>query len=249
MYAGLKNPAFFKQRGIMGKKVLISVPAYDGKIGLGGMMSLVRAWENTKAVCDSLEVGGLAGCCYIAHARNIISNAFMNGNCDELIFLDADIAFDPDALRKIIAINEPVVGGAYPYRNKNKGWPCKIITDANKIPVGDKVRGIIEAEMIPTGFMKIQRGVFEKLQELHPDWKMTTDIDAPNGKSSLWDYFQTGRIAEENNDWYGEDTAFCYFCRKAGFKLWIEPRIDFIHGDVPGNYDEYLRALPLKAGV
>jgi hypothetical protein len=223
------------------KKVLIAIPSYGGKMTVACAMSLVRAMELAKKVCDKIDIGGLAGCCYIAHARNTIASGFLLTDCDELVFLDMDLAFNPEALAKIIEPDLPIVGGAYPYRNKDQGWPLCIKTDENRIPMGNKELGLIEAHMLPTGFMKIQRKVFTRLQELHPKWLIEGEA---NGGLPLWDFFQTGRISEEDNRWYGEDVAFCYWCRKAGIRIWLEPRIDFVHGDVPGNYDKYLRSLP-----
>ena len=178
------------------------------------------------------------GDCYIDNARNKLVTLFLGSDCTDMIFVDNDLSFDNDAMLKLLKLPCQVVGGAYPYRGEQEGYPVSIKQDAKGTPIGNVDLGIIETTHIPTGLMRIRRDVFTILREKHPEI-----IDDKNE----YKYFRTGLLFVDQGDrrYYGEDVSFCKICCDAGIKVWCEPRITFGHigrtGKI-GNFDTYLRA-------
>jgi len=70
--------------------------------------------------------------------------------------------------------------------------------------------------------MMIQKQVFTKLAELHPEWKHM-DNGSPQTLYSFFDFLVTpeGMI--------GEDFLFCDRAREAGFEVWVDPTIKLGH--------------------
>jgi len=56
--------------------------------------------------------------CYITHARNMLTCAFLNSNYDYLLFVDADVEFSPEAVLRMLVPKMDIV--CTPYRVKNK---------------------------------------------------------------------------------------------------------------------------------
>jgi hypothetical protein len=70
--------------------------------------------------------------------------------------------------------------------------------------------------MMPTGFMRIQRRVFEGIEA--QEYNVFGE--------TVKEYFGCG---PKNGSFIGEDVTFCLNAMQAGFELWIQPDIDFTH--------------------
>jgi len=101
----------------------------------------------------------LHGNCHVDDARNRIIQEFLLSDCTDLVFLDADVSWQAESLVKLCQYNLDVVGGVYPYRREDKkhDMPCRMIE-------GKEIEdGLLEVEGLPTGFLRFQRHVIEKL--------------------------------------------------------------------------------------
>lgn len=234
----------FKEQVVKQKRrVFIGIPAYDSKIFIMGMASLFNNISALEKAGYDVTFHAQMGDCYVDQTRNHIVRAFLKSDFTDLIFVDNDLAFDADAMLKLMKQDVDVIGGAYPYRSQDlSGFPVSVKMDANQIPIGDSKLGILECSFIPTGFMRIKREVFNKLVELYPN-----DIDHLGERI----FFKTGMLYADKGDkqWYGEDVYFCRMCNDNGIKVWCEPRIGFAHiGTLhkAGNYDTWLRTEGCK---
>lgn len=105
----------------------------------------------------------LSGNCHVDDARNSIVQEFLCTDCTDLIFLDADVVWDPEELIKLIRLeNVDIVGGVYPYRRENEtgeSMPVLMYQDKEEMDA----QGLIDVVGLPTGFMRIRRQVLEIL--------------------------------------------------------------------------------------
>lgn len=220
------------------KKILVGIPAYDSKINALTMVSifnnLKQLEQDGHAINFYLQTKG----CYIDLNRNRIADEFLKDGFTDLIFVDSDVAFEADAMKKLVDRDVQIVGGIYPYRElDDKGYPIDIRLDDKKYPVVNKEQQLIECEHLPTGFMRIRRDVFDILNEKYPE-----NCD-DKGRSF---HFRTGLLFRDRGDnkYYGEDVYFCKICNEAGIKVYCDPTIEFIHfGTLPkkGRYSEFLK--------
>jgi SAM-dependent methyltransferase len=162
---------------------------------------------------------------------------FLGTECSDLVFVDADLEFDDDAILKLIKHNKDIVAGAYPYRKTDLDYPVKLLFNKDN-NCKDEETGLVSVECATTGLMRINRRVFDKLL-------------VSEDNKGIKQYFRTG-IIYDTNDWYGEDAYFCKEWRLLGGEIWVEPNINFGHHGAycfTGNFHEYLMGLRVGCKV
>lgn len=97
-------------------KILIATPTYDGSVRKEYMRSIMAAtaWMNDSGISWELLVEPAT---VLSVMRSVMaSKALMDDGFTHLLFVDADMAFTVNAVRKLVEAKKPVVGCAYPYR-------------------------------------------------------------------------------------------------------------------------------------
>jgi len=92
----------------------------------------------------------------------------------------------------------------------------------------------------PTGFMRIQRRVFEAMI-VH--YALKTDTHG------IMPFFETGMRVFNDGQWWGEDTAFCKKWTDMGGDVMVEPRLTFTHignREYEGNLHKHLMGRAVK---
>ena len=212
------------------RSVFLATPAYDGNVNACMALSLMHG---ARLLADhDYEVKWLAhiGSCYLPVARNKMVRAFLESGFTDMIMIDADVQFDPVGLLKLMAYDVDIVGGTYPYKQEEGGWPIWLKGDENGKPIVDPITYLVEANGIPTGFMRIRRHVFDVMKEKLGDEELLVDELNPDGTKkadgTYYNFFDTGK---EKNLWWGEDYAFCKRWRALGGRVWLCPDINFAH--------------------
>lgn len=193
-----------------------------------------------------VSIGFVQNQSVIATARNTLVYTFLNTQCDHLLFVDGDIQFRAEDVKRMIAENLPIVVGICPKKEINwdqvataarKNVPDVLLKEhsgmLNIFPV-DK-DGVIELktdapfEVIAggTGLMLIQRHVFDVLL---PHCQQYFD---PREKNWLTRYFESA-VDPETNMLLSEDYAFCHLWRRWGGKVYAAPYVE------TGHYGSYL---------
>lgn len=208
---------------LVGKKLMIGLPAYDHKVGVKMAVSLMRLAQKVLDHGVTLQVSSICGCSVVSRARNLIADEFLKSDCDHLLFIDADMTFDPDSVLRLLAFNQdrPIVAGAYEARKAGKIYILTLAADENGDIVMDDM-GLVKAGRVATGFMMIQRQVFEKLAQEHPEWHHK-DTNSDNMLYSFFDFLVTPE------GYHGEDFLFCQRAYESGFSCWIDPTIKLGH--------------------
>ncbi len=192
----------------------------------------------------------LKGCANVSVARNTLVSLFVESEADNLFFIDADVGFSPEYIIKILEKEEDVVAGVYPFKKDDLGFPV-VIKTKDGTPVGreftDESDYLIEADYLPTGFMKISRKAIVKMQHNYPELKYSGNdvLGSITSKAGGYGLFDIGTV--NGKRFATEDYAFCERWTAIGGRLWVYPNINFEHVgrySFKGNYHEYL----LKGG-
>ncbi len=225
-------------------KVVFAVPALTGTLNVECALSLMQAQRilDLKGIPHELFTLSRATC--ISMARNSLAAMFMaDPEASDLFFIDSDLGFDSISVLKLLERPEHIVAGIYPMKRDEGGFPVKIKTKEG-VPVGQG--GLIEAELLPGGFMRIKREVFNYLAQAHPELKYddnVLEVDTGVAKQA-YDFFGMGVYSKQ---FRSEDYAFCQRWRDLGGQLWVYPDIDFQHvgsKSYCANYHQYLLQLP-----
>ena len=162
----------------------------------------------------------------IPRARNYLADEFMRSDCTHMMFIDADIGFNPEDVLSLAALAEP--GSDYEIVENYVG-------DYVFNPTGDQreIRIDQPAEVLEggTGFMMIQRSAFDKFAKTYPQQSYKPDhirTDAFDGTREIMAFFDCV-IDPKTKRYLSEDYMFCQWAREAGIKVWMCPWMKMQH--------------------
>jgi len=206
-------------------KIYVATPCYD-------MMRI----ETCVSLMDMFSTLGRSGieCKFksvktslVTHGRNLLTCGFLDSNFDYMLFVDADVEFQPEAVARMLVPKKDIICTPYRVKEENIKYAVKFKDpDFIKIEPFD----LVEIEEGPAGLMLIKRVVFERLMDKRPDLKI--NFDEPTRKKmneeigavedaidrymyNFWD--TTFRL--DTGEWKGEDLSFCALATDAGFKI------------------------------
>lgn len=213
------NLEFLKQQ-----KIHICMPCYGGMLTESVFMSFIK-WGN---VCRQLGIDWtietMTNESLVTRARNTMVAKFLaTEESTHLVFIDADIGWEPWHLLLLINHDVDVAGGLYPMKTLPIQWVV------NGVPGGQRSEdgNIVEVSKTGTGFMAIKRHVFEKLNA-HPavvPFKNDIGLD-PALDQNMKTYFDTD---VREGRYYSEDWTFCENWRDMGGQIWVDKRVLLKH--------------------
>lgn len=198
-----------------GQKVLLATTSYDNP-DASYTFSIARSREVLSAAGIQSAYLLLQGNCHVDDARNAVVRDFLDSDCTEMVFLDADVSWEPETLLALCRIERDLVGGIYPYRRESEEETMPV-RHLPKIEVDPD--GLIEVEGLPTGFMKIRRVVIETMAATAR--RFLKDGGKPHPVLFERDYFGGGRR--------GGDIHFCMNWREMGGKVFAAPELRLGH--------------------
>tara|TARA_R110000737_G_scaffold257282_3_gene265898 strand:- start:7888 stop:8670 length:783 start_codon:yes stop_codon:yes gene_type:complete len=227
--------------------IFIAIPAFGGQIHADFAQSLIQLVLELKKNEIPYIVEFLGSESLISRGRNsLVANFYSKVEYSHLLFLDADLIFNANAILKILCEDKEVVGCPYPKKTYN--WDkvsrsikkdndsnpkanLPLFTDINYNLEGGMKKftsSCIEAKDIPTGCMLIKRSVITALMLKYPERQYQNNIAGMDSKMSpyFYDLFGTGVI---NNIYLSEDYYFCYLCKSLGISLYLETGFTFGH--------------------
>lgn len=151
----------------------------------------------------------------------------------ELMWIDSDVAFNPDDFERLRAHGLPLVAAAYPF----KGYPRMTIQALSdqEIRFGEG-GGLIEIAAAATGFLYTRSEVYEAMR-VHFNLQLcNTAFDNP-----MYPFFLPA-VWEEGGDklYLGEDFSFCRRARACGFKVMLDASIKLKHIGLRGySWDDF----------
>lgn len=226
------------------RKVFFGLHFYRMPDCIPFLISFKRTLKLLKERGYTTQNGFAWGDPYIQKARNNLVKQFLESDCDIFFFVADDLEWNPEDALKVIETNGEVVAGVYPQKSSNPiKYPVSVERGGQGIPL-TRPDGCISAKRVQTGFLRINRIVFENIVSGYPELAF---YGVYNGKpiGMSHDFFPQG---VHNHRWIGEDYAFCDLWTGLGGKIWIVPDIDFSHyaggREYFGNYHEYLKQLP-----
>lgn len=184
-----------------------------------------------------IQIGSICGCSVVSRARNLLVKDMIDSECTDLLFIDSDINFEPNAVFRLLAwTSDPkkgIVAGVPRVRDVNKTYIADLNYDENMQLTMDGM-GLVRAQRVATAFMMIRRNVFTDMMAAHPEWEYL-DKRCDKVVPALFDFMLT------DEGYIGEDFLFCDRAREIGHEVWIDPTISLGHMGVQeyeGNFGE-----------
>lgn len=203
---------------------------------------LIDSVEASVPVLDAAEIDhsivSEVGNPYISQARNVMLRKALDAKAEQIIFLDHDISFPPDALLRLIQTEGDVVAGTYRFKKDEEEYMGMMQGGKHGTPLV-RADGCILAHWVPAGFLKVTADAIDKFITAYPHLCYGRKY-APHV-----DLFNHGA---HNGVWYGEDYAFSRNWNDCGGKIWVIPDIEITHHTpeqaYPGNFHMWLRKQP-----
>jgi hypothetical protein len=238
------------------RKIFVATPMYGGMCTGAYTHSLLQF----STLCRQYDLHWDASFHYneslIQRARNYLVDGFLRSDCTHLMFIDSDIAFNPMDILGMLALADKksdydVLCGLYPKKQIHWDRIKKAVEQNIELTHSDELAqfgGGFAFNLLPetesfkltepvqilegaTGFMLVQRHVFDQFKAAYPekvytpDHKYSTDF---NGDRNIVAYFDC-EIDPISRRYLSEDY---YFSRKIidiGLKVWACPWITLTH--------------------
>jgi hypothetical protein len=227
-------------------KLFIGTPCYGGVVTRNYLLSMLR-------LNAALAAEGIAYCLatldkesLITRARNRLAHQFLQSDATHLLFIDADIRFQPEAVLRLVGHGGPLVAGAVP--KKIIDWD-RLQKLAGKAATGSELQGLsndyafalrlagesfdhealdgrvangfMRVTYVGTAFMLIARSVFEAIDAAGAVASYLDDDARDEHAPPLRAYFDTF-IHPTTRRYLSEDFAFCHHWRRTGGEVWVD---------------------------
>ena len=201
----------------------LAMPCYGGMLTESTFMSYIK-WANTaKQLGIEWTLETMVNESLINRARNTLTAKFLEmATATHLMFIDADIGWEPWHLLVLLNRDKDAIGGLYPMKTMPIKWVVNGFDGAEEGP-----EGLQEVSKTGTGFLLLKRAAFDVMAQ-HPavkPYKNDIGLD-PKFDRYLRTYFDT---AVRQNRLYSEDWTMCENFRDMGGKIWVDKRVLLRH--------------------
>lgn len=219
--------------------VVIGTPAYGGNATAEYMVSIVRSIEECRRSNIGISLDIVGGDALITRARARITADFLDQPAaTHLMFIDADISFEPAQFMRLLKFDQDVVAAAYPVKTvmwdkiparAGQGEPLReagLLYTLEPCTGADLevVDGFATAVYAATGFLLIKRAVIERMFQAFPEAKFR-HLDAPRAdqpaRENLYALYDCV-IDPDTGRYLSEDYAFSRRWRQIGGKIWVD---------------------------
>ena len=240
------------------KHLFIATPCYGGQVTEPYLRSMVRLILLMNRFNVKFTLSTLANESLITRGRNTLVSFFMeNKEATHLMFIDADIEFNPEDVLRMLAYDKPVIVGAYPKKALN--WDS--ILQAARTPGLDETPETIEGhssnyvtnfefalddegQPVPqvqikdnliklldggTGFMTIRKDVIQTMFDKYPETKYNNDLNIDNKFEPFMYALFDCIIDPDTRRYLSEDYTFCRRWQQIEGDIWLDPRVSLNH--------------------
>lgn len=228
--------------------VFIATPMYGGQCTGFFTQSMLQAVNVLKENGIEMSVSFLFNESLIQRGRNLLAHQFMqNENATHLMFIDADIRFNPADIVLMLRADKDIICGIYPKKEINWSGVEKAVkegvpVDQLKNKTGSLVVNLVgyEGEVtVPagepleiwnggTGFMLIKKEVMHKLKDVLPSYNNDVRVLSGEVKERIVEFFACS-IEPGVERLLSEDYYFCMKAREHGIKIHAAPWVNLGH--------------------
>jgi len=198
--------------------ILIATPGYGGQVTLPYFHSCMNLKEEFQRAGIDHDWLTNAHESLITRARNTMVSTFLKTRFDTLLFIDADIEFQPEDVAKLWNLDCDIAVGAYPMKRLDK--PLSAWRGGKLVSIEGETEPF-EVDYAGTGFMMIKRDLLNEMINRHPELEHEEGF-----VGKCWALFNT---MVWNGVFLSEDYAFCQRARDMGKKIICDPTIKLIH--------------------
>jgi len=236
---------------------VIATPCFGGMVSQNYMLSVIRLMSYAKSAEFDVALVVAGYDALISRARSTLVAAFLdNPGATHLLFVDADIGFEPEQVERLLRQDKDFSGALYPLkaidwdsipqrcvergesvRQAGLSYVGALAPAAERKQEGDFATAIY----VGGGFQLIRRSVLERMIAAYPETRFRGVHDLPMSGSRR-DLVQSSNlfalfdciIEPESGVYLSEDYSFCLRWRRMGGEMWIDGASKLTH---TGHYE------------
>jgi hypothetical protein len=222
-------------------RLVIATPCFGGQVSSLYLASMLKLQSHLRGYANirmKLELDD--GDALITRSRaNLVARFLDDPEATHLLFIDADIGFEPDQVIRLLVYNADVSAAVYPIKRIDWDKVRRTIDARRPNPAAASLHYVLEVEdpanMVPqdgfikgryagTGFLMVRRSVLEAMCERYKALKFRSDHcyadplrESPN-RFALFDCL----IDERTGAYLSEDFSFCKRWADMGGEIWLD---------------------------
>lgn len=197
-------------------RVLVVAPSYTGDFCAHFVWSMMQSQMLCLAHGILLEFEWIQNQSLIDCARDQLLARFLERpEFSHVLFIDADLGWQPDAIHRMVERRLDVIGGVYPPKLDGATWPYVA-------KAGYLIDGVREVERLPGGFMLLTRRAVEALAANAPKYNIKVE-------GNITPVPRIFEVIIENGGLLSEDYRVSDKLRALGFQIFAECDLTFTH--------------------
>jgi hypothetical protein len=219
--------------------LVIGTPCFGGQVSVNYTASLLRLEKTLRAYGDiSLKVMFKDGDALITRARASLVAQFLDDPAaTHLLFIDADIGFEPKQVLRLIQCGAGMSAAVYPIKRIDWDRIRSTLAAERTNPAAASLKyvlevdnpdavicqgGFIKVRYAGTGFLMIRREVLERMCRHYPQLKYRRDhsLDAETASDNRFALFDC--MIADDGTYLSEDFAFCKRWADMGGEIWAD---------------------------
>lgn len=165
----------------------------------------------------------LHGCSAVDAARNTLATRALDEGFDETLWVDADVAFDADAVDRLRSHGLPISSGIYPKKGFRE-LATGLLPGTPEVVFGDEGE-LIEILYAGAGFLHVRREVYESIR----DRLALPTCNAWSDRRAIPFFMPMIEQWGDRFAYLAEDYGFCRRARQCGFKIFADTSIRLWH--------------------
>jgi len=162
----------------------------------------------------------------IGRSRNILTAEFLKSDCTHLLFIDCDLIFSAEQIARLLSHDLPIVHGFYP---KKQEGPVAWVVNAWPGNPEPSASGLVPVRYAGTGFLLIERQVFERMAIAYPAIQYREDYGKNEIAHDFWSMGVYREKPEDEGRYLSEDWYFCQRWLDLGGRIYGDTHVILRH--------------------
>lgn len=171
-------------------------------------------------------------------ALNQAMTGFLDSDATDIILIDSDLKWSPEAIFRLLHHDVDVVAGSYRMKNNWEAYTGIIKRGETGAPRGVMLQdgtALLQAERVTGGFTRFRKTALQKFVDAYPELRYA---DGQGHSTGFW------HALIKDGLFYSHDYIQSERWKAIGIDLWIDPTFDLTHyGTIgyEGNLDRFLK--------
>jgi len=219
--------------------LIVGTPCFGGQVTWLYAVSLLKLQKAFTQRDWGLGFLLQAGDALVTRARQTIVCHFLDHpQATHLLFIDADIGFEPEQVFRLLEFDADFTAAVYPVKQINwEFMPAAV--QAGRTPLESATlsyvvertasedlilrNGFVKSRYAGTGFMMIRRSALESMIDHYPELRYTHEHQANDPlEGSRWRSALFNSMIDESGHFLSEDFSFCRRWTDMGGEIWVD---------------------------